>query len=120
MTTMLGRLLKSAARRSAARKYARCLGPRLRQDYGGSEHYTAGQIRTAAGKCQLDMDHIAIGYAAFMPSTAFQAVVSNEDYQSLRDLFDRYQRIKATSAPNPAAENPYLMSGGNFSTWDSN
>jgi hypothetical protein len=120
MTTMLGRLLESAARRSAARKYARCLGPRLRLDYGGSEHYTVGQIRAGAGKCQLDMDHIAIGYAAFMPKTAFQDVAPDEDYQLLRDLFDRYQSTKATSAPNPASENLYAGSGGNFSTWDSN
>ena len=115
MTTLFGRLL-----RSAARKHARYLGPRLRRDYGGSEHYTPGQIRAAAGNCKLNMDYIAIGYAAFMSEATFRDIVPNEDYQPLRDLFDRYQGTNPASAFNPAQENAHAMSGGHFSTWDSN
>lgn len=59
--------------RSAARRYARSLGPRLRRDYGAGVHYTPGQIRTAAAKCKLPTAYLSIGFAAFLPEVAFRA-----------------------------------------------
>ena len=80
-------------RRRAARKYARLLGPRLRRDYGRSEHYTIGQIRTAAGKLRLPERYLNIGYAAFLSEEAFRSAATEDarnDYSVLRSLFWRH------------------------------
>jgi hypothetical protein len=111
MVRLLGQLLRSASLRSAARKYAASLGPRLRQDYGAGEYYEPGQIRAAAGKCRLKMEYIAIGYAAFMPEAAFKDLVPDKDYLSLRTLFKGYLGTNATSAFTTAAENSDAASG---------
>jgi hypothetical protein len=117
MTTMLGRLLQSVALRSAARKYARRLGPRLRHDYGSGEHYTAAQIRATAARCRLPSQHIAIGLAAFMPKETFEALAIGGDYDLLRNLFRRYVgRTRSHTTFKPAPENSYAGSGGDSSS----
>jgi hypothetical protein len=108
ITTTLGRMLQSAALRSAARKYAHKFGPRLRHDYGAGEHYTAAQIRAAAEKCQLPLDHITIGLAAFMSKDAFADLAGSGDYESLRNLFQRYIRSAPNEAWNPASDRSHV------------
>jgi hypothetical protein len=92
---------ESARRRSAARKYALQLGPRLRRDYGAGTSHTADQIRTAAQKLQLPMEYLPIGYAAFMNEEEFRHCVDTRamnDYEALRSLFARYIRTRRISS----------------------
>jgi len=101
--------------RSAARRYARRLGPRLRQDYGASERYTPGQIRTAAAKCKLPARFLCIGFAAFLPEEVYRATVDqafNDDHAALRKVFRSYLRS------NPAWHTEERYSGGNTPTSD--
>ena len=117
MITMLGRLLQSVTLRSAARKYARRLGPQLRHDYGSREHYTAAQIRATPARCRLPSQHIAIGLAAFRPKEAFEALATGGDYDLLRNLFRRYVgRTRSHAAFEPAPEDFYAGSGGDSSS----
>jgi hypothetical protein len=90
MLSALKQRFRSAVLRSAARKYARRLGPRLRRDYGASEHYTPGQIKAAITSCQLPPRYISFGYAAFMSEDAFQKLGIEGDYHSLRLLFHKH------------------------------
>ena len=109
---MLGRLVRSVALRSAARRYASRLGPCLHRDYGAGEHYTAAQIRAAAKRCRLPLHHLAIGYAAFMAESAFEEAANLEgDYEALRRLFRRYAPANAAGAFEPAPESTYAQAG---------
>ena len=95
------------------RKYARLLGPRLRRDYGASEHYTIGQISAAVKKCGLPLGHIAFGYAAFLPEETFKQTAGGVgDYQSLRRFYQRYVR---TSSQFPFENIPGVSTGPNSS-----
>lgn len=79
--------------RSAARRYARRLGPRLRHDYGAGERYTPGQIRTAAARCKLPARFLCIGFAAFLPEEVYRATVDQafkDDRAALRNVFRSY------------------------------
>jgi hypothetical protein len=104
MFALLARLLGTAARASAAKKFARALGPRLLQDYGASEFYTPAQIRAACVHCRLPTKHIAIGYAAFLPEAAFNALGQEDDYATLRAMFTAHIPAPAYSEVSPAPE----------------
>jgi hypothetical protein len=107
-------MMQALRLRSAARKYARRLGPQLAKSYGPAEYYTREQIRAASLKCRLPRRYLSIGYAAFMPEEAFREIVNNnlQDYQELRVLFLRYVDFGLRSATSNASENPYIMQGG--------
>ena len=98
-----------------ARRYRQRLGMQLRRDYGVSQHYTEGQIRTAASKCRLSERYLFFGFAAFMPEAAFRATVGKDlaaHYAQLRALLGRYAEPVHETAWEPAAANPYVMQGG--------
>lgn len=87
---MSWRVFQSSRLRSAARRYAREVWPRLRQDYGTSEQYTADQVRAAACLVGLPDRYLPIGYAVFLPKEVFAALAGPEpigDRDSLRTLF---------------------------------
>jgi hypothetical protein len=98
-------------RRRAARRYARLLGPRLRKDYGGGEHYTIGQIRTAARKLNLPERYLNIGYAAFMSEQSFRDAATEDarcDHAALRTLFWRHLPARWASHATHAPANLYV------------
>lgn len=107
MITRVGRLLTSLAERSAARRYARDLGPRLQRDYGSGQYYTAPQIIAAARKARLPQGHIAIGFAAFMPPEAFANLSPEGDYQALRNLYSRFVRAGGGYPAGPPGMTAY-------------
>jgi hypothetical protein len=87
---MSWRVFQSSRLRSAARRYAREVWPRLQQDYGTSERYTADQIRAAARRVGLPDRYLPIGYAIFLPEEAFAALAGPDpigDRDSLRARF---------------------------------
>jgi hypothetical protein len=97
--------LRASSLKSAARMYNRRLGPQLRHDYGAAEFYTADQVKAAVMRCKLPLNALSIGYAAFLTEAEFAGLAGNEDYQSLRSLFMRFNASKPTSAFEPAPEN---------------
>jgi hypothetical protein len=111
MITALKRMFERRTRQSAARRYARELGARLRRDYGASEFYTVGQISTAVSACRLPARHLSLGYAAFLPEAEFRNLVPDGDYQSERALLFRYVGSAASGSFAPAPENGMALSG---------
>jgi hypothetical protein len=107
MLSALKQRLRSAPQQRAGKKYARQLGPRLRRDYGASEHYTPGQIKAAITSCQLPPRYISFGYAAFMSEDAFRKFGIAGDYHSLRLLFLRHVPSSAVSSFEPAQPSSY-------------
>ena len=81
----------------AAKAYAGLLGPRLAEDYGGSEFYTMGQIDTAAAKLGLDTTYLAIAYAAFLPREEYEAYFSGLEnrfsYTEARTIYLEHQPV---------------------------
>jgi hypothetical protein len=112
MLSALKQVFRSAVSRSAARKYARRLGPRLRRDYGASEHYTTGQIKAAVMSCQLPPRYISFGYAAFMSEDAFRKLGVEGDYHSLCLLFLRHVPSAAIPTSRFASESSFADAGG--------
>jgi hypothetical protein len=102
--------------RSAAKRYARCLRPRLIKDYGNSEFYNADQIRAAVRALGLSENFLCLAYAAFTPESAYERSDSfspYETYSSLRSLFSRYEPLRWASAVHePAHANFNVMQGG--------
>ena len=87
---MFRRVFQSVRLRSAARRYAREVWPRLRKDYGAGETFTVGQIRSAARQLGLPARYLPIGYAVFLPADAFAVLAGPDpigDRDSLRALF---------------------------------
>lgn len=68
---MFRRVFHSARLRSAARRYAREVWPRLRRDFGAGESFTVEQIRSAARQLGLPDRYLPIGYAVFLPPDVF-------------------------------------------------
>lgn len=75
----------------AAESYAKRLGPRLAEDYGGSEFYTMAQIDTVIEKLDLDTAHLAIAYAAFLPREEYEeyftGLVNRFSYTEARTIY---------------------------------
>jgi hypothetical protein len=87
---LLGWFLERRRRERSAQRYANELPRQLARDFGASETYSAVQIRRAAERAKLPLEHLAIGYAAFLSVDAFAAVVGAEranDYERLREVF---------------------------------
>src|SRR5580698_5919463 len=103
MFSGLREIFRSTTLSSAARKYARRLGPRLRRDYGASKYYTPGQIKAAVKACDLPEQYLSFGYAAFLPEEAFRTSAPDGDYHALRELLFRYVRpnVVQTFEPQP-------------------
>jgi hypothetical protein len=104
-------IFRSAKTRSAARKYARQLGPRLGRDYGASKYYTPGQIRAAVAACHLPEQYLSFGYAAFLSEDAFLASTADGDYHDLRKLLFRYVRSNVAQTFEPQPESWIALSG---------
>ncbi len=111
MARLFAGWFRTRALRSAAQRYNRRLGPRLRHDYGAAAFYTPGQIRAAVAACRLPMAEISIGYAAFMTEADFADVAGDADYHALRALFRRYDAPRPISAGEPAPENSDARAG---------
>ena len=87
----LGIFLDALRLRSAAKKYARSLGPQLIHDYGANETYNEVQIRSTVRKLKLSDRYIKLGFSAFMPEPEFIKLFENaDDYSLLRDLYRRF------------------------------
>jgi hypothetical protein len=67
---MLRKLLRSLA----ARPYATKLPRALAKGWGRSQHYSSGQIASAAKQLRLNPRHLAFGYALFLPREQYEAV----------------------------------------------
>jgi hypothetical protein len=109
---MFRRVFQSVRLRSAARRYAREVWPRLQKDYGSGETFTVEQVRAAARRARLPDRYLPIGYAAFLPEDAFQALAGLEpigDRESLRALFWTYADVGLASEFAKADENPYII-----------
>jgi hypothetical protein len=88
-------LLQRLQLRSAARRYARSLGPGLQRDYGASETYNPQQIRATARRLGLPETSIDLGYPMFLPEATFDEVATVRQpgrRQALIDLYRRHQR----------------------------
>jgi hypothetical protein len=100
--------------RKAARRYATGLGPALAAAYGGSEHYTADQIRLTVDRVALDTRFIAFGYAAFLPREQFDALQPHMpiqlSYDEALSLLERYRPSQPLSASGDAAVSDYVTS----------
>ena len=110
------RALRSVRLRSAAKRYARMLGPQLASDYGASENYTPAQIQQTARRLRLPTPFLSLGYAAFLPEEDFRTVMGltlDETYAELRELLARFESARIpTAGIEPASPNSYAMSGG--------
>jgi hypothetical protein len=62
--------------RFAARRYARRLPSALKRGWGASGNYSPPQIIKAANSAGLDLNFIAIGYAAFLRREQFDLLRS--------------------------------------------
>ena len=98
----------------AAKQYGRRLPQQLREGWGFSETYTAGQIKSAVKKLGLDGNFIALGYATFLPEEQFDSLRAEMpiplSYVEARMTFARH--LDRGNGPwEPAGENPYVMSG---------
>ena len=97
---MFGALVRRMRCRSAARKYARDLPPRLLHDYGASPTYTPQQIRSSAVRAGLPIGYVAFGYAAFMSEPDFAGMNVRDvalTYQELRSMLAVHASGHATS-----------------------
>jgi hypothetical protein len=107
------RLIRAVVLRSAARKYARYLGARLRKDYGSSDQYSQKQIEASVRRAKLPVENLWFGYAAFMSEAAFLELApprSIPRYQELNSMLRRYtQKYSPSGAFEPAPENAYVM-----------
>ena len=89
--------------RSAAKLYARRLGPQLIHDYGGSDNYNEAQIRAVVRKLKLPERYIRLGFAAFMLEPEFIKLVGNtSNYSLLRNLYHRYLPSRPTGEMDAA------------------
>jgi hypothetical protein len=81
--------LKAMARKRALKRYARELGPQLRQRYGASRHFTAAQIRATVKAAALDVIYIDLAFAIFLATEdEFNQVASGTiTYADARNLF---------------------------------
>jgi hypothetical protein len=79
--------LEALRLRSAAKKYARVLGPDLVRDYGASETYNEAQIRAAIRKLKLPEQYAKLGFAAFMTEAEFGELEKGSDYNALHNLY---------------------------------
>lgn len=59
-------LISNWRQRRAARAYAERLGPWLARSFGAATTYTAAQIRRGVEVLRLDVNYLALGYAAFL------------------------------------------------------
>lgn len=59
-------LISNWRQRRAARAYAERLGPWLARSFGAATAYTAAQIRRGVEVLRLDVNYVALGYAAFL------------------------------------------------------
>ena len=88
----MGWLSRWAASR-AAKTYVRDLPHDLRRDWGGSEAYTIGQVRSAIGQLGLGGRYIAIAYAAFLTEADYRAIAPELPlvlpYDLARQIFRR-------------------------------
>jgi hypothetical protein len=108
---MLGQLLTQLRWRSAAKAYARRLGPQLSRDYGYSTHYTPEQIRASVRRAKLAVPYIDLAFAAFLPEEAFKRLAqpaNAEDYPALNRLLAACKPSKPASwTENPESAYPY-------------
>ena len=99
--TWLERLLIARA----ANPYARRLPARLKEGWGGSEHYTPAQIRASVEKLRLDARFIALCYAAFLPKEDFERLKPEMrvvlDYEDARAIFGRWRSGDASAFDPP-------------------
>lgn len=103
----------------AAKQYARQLGPWLTRSYGRRKVYTVQQIRMAVQRLALPSKYVCLGYASFLSEDHYQALVPELPYQmpygEARALVARFTSATQCSLFSPAGDNPYVMSGGDFS-----
>jgi hypothetical protein len=108
---MLAQLLKQFRWRSAAKAYARRLGPQLSRDHGYSAHYTPEQIRASVRRAKLDEPYLDLAYAVFLPEEAFRQLAqpaNAADYEALNRLFAACKPSKPASwTENPEGAYPY-------------
>jgi|GEM_PF-5757755 hypothetical protein len=109
----LGIFINALRLRSAAKKYARNLGPQLIQDYGANETYNEAQIRAAIRKRKLPEADIKLGFAAFMPEAEFIKRFENaDDYTLLRNLYHSFLHHQPTGESGEAGS--YKENGTGF------
>ena len=116
MTSMFEHMLARRRLRSAARLYARRLGPQLVHDYGASEHYTLAQVRASVERAALPAIHIDLGYAAFLPEESFKQLArpaNVEDYHPFKRLMAAY-KPKRQPAWSPESAGSLPASSGEF------
>ncbi len=108
----------SWGRRRAAKRYANELGPQLINDYGASETYTAGQIRSAVARLELPEKYLCFGFAGFMDEAGYNTQLRDlrkaPPYAMARKLFQRYVPVRGFSEPAPARVSPYIHTGSSI------
>ena len=112
---MFAQLLKRFRWRSAAKSYARRLGPQLTRDYGYSAHYTPEQIRASVKRAKLDPSYLDLAYAVFLPEESFRHLAqpaNMADYEILNRLFAASKPSKPVSWTENPDGAPYPYPGG--------
>ena len=104
-------LLQWLRLRSAAKRYARSLGPALLRDYGTSEFYNPQQIRATVRRLGLPEAFIDLGFAAFLPEATFDEVAIDRQKgrrHALIELFRRHQPRIPLGSWNSAENTAYV------------
>lgn len=101
--------LRGIARRRALKKLGRELPRRLLTDYGASDHFTPGQVRTALSKLGIAPEFFVFGYAMFLTEAAFDGLRAQSDGAiSYRDA--RAEFLRHSASRQPDSEGPYDFS----------
>jgi hypothetical protein len=105
------------AMRRVAKKYAKSLPAYLQANWGGSEFYTAGQVRAALDHRHLRGRYVAVAYAAFLSEADYLEVAAELPltiaYDVAREAFRRaggpqWSAYKQNPITNEQAANRYF------------
>jgi hypothetical protein len=109
------RFVRAFARKRALQRYAHELAARLHRDYGASEFYTPGQIRSAVARLRLSPELVTHGYAMFLPAETFNAMATEVrgalSYDEARAEVARYTKRAAPASGGFSA----IHGGGDWS-----
>lgn len=77
--------------------YVQVCGPRLRQDYGPQDHYSAGQVLTVLDVCRANRELADYALAMFLTREAFVQAIQKREAQAVNA--GRSAGVAKASAP---------------------
>lgn len=94
----------------AAKRMEMQLPAALSTSYGGSEYYTAAQIKSAFGALKLSPHHIDVAFAAYLDFETYSNLISRDrsSYEAARSLFQKFLPDGYEYSGNPPRVNEYI------------